>query len=156
MGTRSLSNVGVSIGLRGCEGPHLQVRNDYRSLDHRIWRVSGPSVPRWAMEALFSRDKVFVQRWGLYWAPRLRGTASPGQERLSKRLIIESEGCPVLRRRAGQWKLCLVGTRSLSNVGVFIGLRGCEGPQLSRSGTTIEALDHRIWRVSGPSAPRLA
>jgi len=47
------------------------------------WRAPGPSAPCWVMEALFGRNKTCVQRWvfywvplGLYWVPRLRGTAT--------------------------------------------------------------------------------
>src|SRR6516162_3856096 len=34
----------------------------------------------------------------------------------------------------------------------FVGIRGCEGPQPSRSGRTIGALS-KTWRASGPAAP---
>src|ERR1700758_3918711 len=60
--------------LGGPRSPPSEVRNNRRSLEHRIWKASGPSAPCRAMRAL------------------------------------------------------LVATKS--NVEVFIGFRGCEGPHL--------------------------
>src|SRR5262245_31794868 len=40
-----VSNARGSIGFNGCERPEpSKVRNDYRSLDHRIWRASDTSA----------------------------------------------------------------------------------------------------------------
>jgi len=63
--------------IDGCEGPQpSKVWNDYRSLVHRSWRASGPSAPCWTMQASFCRNEACAPMLGLYWVPRLRGTAA--------------------------------------------------------------------------------
>jgi hypothetical protein len=45
-GIRQMPNVGIAIGFHGCERTAaFQLRNIYRSLDHRIWTLSVRSSP---------------------------------------------------------------------------------------------------------------
>ena len=39
-------------------------------------RASGPSAPCWTMQASFCRNEACAPMLGLYWVPRLRGTAA--------------------------------------------------------------------------------
>jgi hypothetical protein len=71
-----MPNVGVFIGLRGCEGPQPSRSGNAIEALILVWRASGPSAPWWTMGALFGRDEVCGECRGLYWAPRLQGTAA--------------------------------------------------------------------------------
>src|SRR5262249_20700519 len=62
--------------VRGCEGPQPSRSGTTIGALIRTWRAPGPSAPCWAIEALFGRNKAYVQRRVFYWVPRLRGTAA--------------------------------------------------------------------------------
>src|SRR6516165_5607000 len=123
---------GSFIGFRGCEGPQpSKVRNSDRSSDRDLEGVRSLGAVLVDASFVLPQQAIRTMRGSLLGFASARDR-SPPKSRTAIEVLIQTWRAPVPRRRIGRCQLRFAATSHAYNAGLFIGFRGCEGPQPSK------------------------